>query len=129
MAVYGKLAPFSGRSFAMSFFTQALSRGCRWVSNMSLPHMERNWGVYSRATPSEMRPYSPIYNQRMAYSTFRAHPSVGGSTMHKTRHIGLTLLLGLLLGVSSYAYASDGTSSKAAEQLQSVTSSAVKGVA
>jgi hypothetical protein len=47
--------------------------------------------------------------------------------MYKTRHLGLTLLLGLLLGVGSYAYASDETSSKAVEQLQPVTSSAVKG--
>lgn len=48
--------------------------------------------------------------------------------MHKTRQIGLTLLLGLLLGVGYYAYASDKTSFKATKQLQPVTSSAVKGV-
>jgi hypothetical protein len=134
MAVYCKFIPFYDRNFFMSFFTQALSRGCCWASGMGLSHMGRNLGVYSRAsrsfttTSSGVHPYSPVYNQRMAYSTFRAHPSIGGSTMHKTRYIGLTILLGLLLGVGSYAHASNEISSKSVEQLQPVTSSTVKGV-
>lgn len=114
----------------MSFFTQALSRGCHWVSSMGLPHMGRNFVIGSRVTQSfvtissGIRPYSPVHNQRMAHSTFRTYPS-GGSTMHKTRQMGLTLTIGLLLGAGSYAYAKDETPAKA---VQTVTSSAVKGV-
>lgn len=48
--------------------------------------------------------------------------------MHITRHIGLAFLLGVLLGVCSYAYTSDETSSKVVDQLQPVTSSVMKGV-
>src|SRR3990167_3337447 len=46
--------------------------------------------------------------------------------MYKTRYIGLTLLLGILLGVGSYA--NEGISSKVLELPQPVTSSTVKGV-
>lgn len=114
----------------MLYFTQALSRGCRWASGISLPQMGRSLTRGFGASRSFVNtlPETSLYFQRMAYSTFRAHPNTGGSTMHKTRHIGLTLLLGVLLGVGSYAYASDGTSSKPAQQLQPVTSSAMKGI-
>ena len=32
-----KFAPFPDKSFTMSFFIQALTRGCRWAFGMSLP--------------------------------------------------------------------------------------------
>jgi hypothetical protein len=118
----------------MSIFIQAFSKGCRWVSGTGLPHVKRELGGYSIvsrsfvAVPLEVRPYSFVHSQRKAYSNFFAQPSiVGGSTIHKTRHIGLTFLLGFLLGVSSYAYSSEGTSFKAVEQVQPITSSAIKG--
>jgi hypothetical protein len=47
--------------------------------------------------------------------------------MYKTKRIGLTFLLGLLLGAGSYGYANDKVSSKELKQLQPVTSCILKG--
>lgn len=73
------LVQWKGVYFRMSFFTQAVTRGSRWVSGTRLPDIGRSSGLCAKTNrsliiiPAEVRPYPPGYHQRMHYSTWTCH--------------------------------------------------------
>lgn len=102
------------------------------VSPLRLPQNPK-WQKPSFVAPSFTLPSFPRHqshsHQKTRKPIFCTHLNEGESTtMQKTKRVGFTFLLGLFLGTASLAYASDEASCKSKEQLQPVTSSALKGV-
>ena len=119
----------------MSFLLRGISRGCSSFSHMAWPSIAVRKGSHFQTLPPGIQrsisssgcSYFRPVSQKISHASFHTQ-SNGGSTMHKTKKIGLFLLVGALLAVPLGAYAYSSTDPSSLNSLQPVTSSAVQGI-
>lgn len=118
----------------MSFLFRGISRGCSAFSHMAWPSVALSKGSHFQTVSSGIQrsiisngcSYSRPLGQKILYSSFHTQ-SNEGSTMHKTKKVGLFLAAGALLAGSLGAYAYANTDSSSPKLLKPVTSSTVQG--
>ncbi len=125
----------------MSFLTRLLPRACPSFSHTALPQAVRNFTGHSRgrcfqplpsigkkvSLPPSIPSCSLSFTQKLSPS-YSHTEQTGGASMHKTKKIGLALLLGVLLALPLGIYAGSTNKPASTEQSQPIVLSKASGV-